>query len=395
LFRQAGFEPASLTSPAGIRTLPTMDKETVLANLEQLMTCSPKSAGVEYISTGGTSGAPLAFFAPTNRSAIEYAYLTTSWERTGYRLGDQMAVLRGRVVRPDPNGLRHEHDPLLRHHYYSNFHLNEANGMAYLSHIATLGPCVMHAYPSAACSLAKIALQNPGAAPANIKAVLLESENLFPDQKNLIEEAFGVVPFSCYGHSEKLVLAAGCERSGAYHVWPTYGYFELLDERGEAVTTPGQRGEIVGTGFINTVVPMIRYRTGDFATYGGDHCEECGRNHLILREIEGRWPQGNLMAADGGVISMTALNMHDDCMRSVQDYQFMQDQTGEAIMFVTPSGDWSENERQRVDRMINQRLQGQVRIFVIAVDKVYRTKIGKLPRVINSRQREQYARDGV
>jgi hypothetical protein len=45
--------------------------------------------------------------------------------------------------------------------------------------------------------------------------------------------------------------------------------------------------------------------------------------------------------------------------------------------------------------MINQRLQGQVRISVIAVDKVFRTGIGKLPRVINSRQREQYSKSSV
>lgn len=388
LFHRLGFEPARLECPAEIRSIPTMNKDTVLKNLGQMMTCAPRSGSMDYISTGGTSGAPLAFYAPASRSAIEYAYLTTGWERAGYCVGDQMAVLRGRVVRPDKRGFRHEHDPLLRHHYYSNFHLNETDAAAYLFHISTLGPCVLHAYPSAACSLARIALQTLGRRVTNIKAVLLESENLYSDQMSLIEQAFGVTPFSTYGHSEKLVLAAGCERSGAYHVWPTYGFLELLDVKGEPVVTPGQRGEIVGTGFINTVVPMIRYRTGDFAIYGGDRCEACGRNHLMLQEIEGRWPQGNLMATDGGAISMTALNMHDDCMHLVQEYQFLQDEPGEARMLVKVCTGWTEDERQRVERMINLRLQGQVRISVTAVDKVFRTGIGKQPRVVSSTQIE-------
>lgn len=390
LFRQVGFEPGSMVSSSDIRALPTMDKATVLDNLDQIMTCSPTSAGVDYVSTGGTSGAPLAFYAPVGRSAVEYAYLTASWERAGYAVGDPMAVLRGRAVAPDADGLRHEHDPLLRNHYYSNFHLNESNASLYLAHIETLGPCVLHAYPSAACNLAKVALQSPGRAPMNIKAVLLESENLFHDQRELIRQAFGVYPFSSYGHSEKLVLAAGCERNGNYHVWPTYGYFELLDEAGEPVTTPGQRGEIVGTGFINTVVPMIRYRTGDYAIYGGDRCEECGRNHSILLGIEGRWPQGNLMAADGGAISMTALNMHDDCMRLVLEYQFVQDKPGIARMLVKTGAGWTEDERKRVEKLVNCRLQGQVLISVDTVSDVIRTAVGKLPRVVSSRQIESY-----
>ena len=54
----------------------------------------------------------------------------------------------------------------------------------------------------------------------------------------MIEEVFGVRMFSCYGHSEKLVLAAECEHSTDCHVWPTYGFFELIDEQGEVITTP-------------------------------------------------------------------------------------------------------------------------------------------------------------
>ncbi|MBU0717606.1 MAG: phenylacetate--CoA ligase family protein, partial [Planctomycetes bacterium] len=93
--------------------------------------------------------------------------------------------------------------------------------------------------------------------PSNICGVLAESEIVYPDDRALAEQLLGVRYFSSYGHTEKLVMAAECEHSGDYHVWPTYGIAELLDDEGRPITTPGQRGEIVGTGFINTIVPFI------------------------------------------------------------------------------------------------------------------------------------------
>lgn len=391
VFRDAGLNLKDFGKLSDLNALPTMSKADVVAHLSEMMTCQVNSPGIDYVSTGGTSGAPLAFYAPASRSAVEYAYLTTGWERSGYRLGDTMAVIRGRIVEKAVGGILREKDALLRQHFYSNFHLNPKSAAEYLRHIQTLGPCVLHAYASSATVLAGVVFQDRSLRPENVKAVLLESENVFPDQMERIQDAFGVTPFSSYGHSEKLVLATACESNSRYHVWPTYGYFELLDENGKAVTEPGQRGEIVGTGFINTVVPMIRYRTGDFAIFHGDRCSDCGRNHTVLERIEGRWPQGNLLAADGSVISMTTLNMHDDCMAHVAEYQFVQDHAGEAALLIKPGEGWSECERDRVEAMINMRLQGQVRITVRQVDKLHRTRMGKLMRVVNSQQMREHS----
>lgn len=384
LFRSVGFRVADFKVLSDLDALPTTFKGDVVAHLPEMMTCPENSPGIDFVSTGGSSGTPMAFYAPASRSAVEYAYLTMGWERSGYHLGDTMAVMRGRVIKQTNGKLNYEHDPLLRQYYYSNFHLNPETAADYLRHMKTLGPCVLHAYASSASALAGIILQIPELKPMNVKAVLLESESVFPDQVERIRSAFGVMPFSSYGHSEKLVLATACEANDRYHVWPTYGYFELLDKSGQAVTAPGQRGEIVATGFINAVVPMIRYRTGDFATYLGDHCSDCGRNHILLEDIAGRGRQAYLLGVDGSEISMTTFNMHDDCFRLVSEYQFIQDIPGQAEMLVSTIGEWSQAERDRVERMVNQRLQGQVSVTVREVGTLRRTPMGKLLRVASS-----------
>lgn len=381
-FDRIGFHPQDLRTLDDMTRLPTIDKSVVAENLADMCTRSVDARAVDYISTGGTSGTPLQFYIDASRSSVEYAYLTTSWERAGYRLGMPMAVLRGRMVKPDRNGLRHEYDPILRHHYYSNFHMTADNMARYLRHICGIGACVLHAYPSSAHALASYILAAGESTPPNIHAILLESETVYPDQRETMERAFGVRVFSSYGHSEKCVLAAQCERSQDYHVWPTYGYFELLDDQGVPITTVGQEGEIVGTGFINTVMPFIRYRTGDHATYVGERCEACGRQHRVIRDIKGRWPQGGLIAADGSVVSMTALNVHDDTFRNVREYQFHQSSPGKATLCVVPTSTLDAQERQRIVANMNKRLQGQVVLDLEVRTELVKTARGKQPRVI-------------
>lgn len=381
-FDNIGFHPRGLRSFEDMAKLPSIDKSMVAENLADMCTRSVDARDVDYISTGGTSGTPLQFYINASRSSVEYAYLTTSWERVGYRLGMPMAVLRGRMVKPDRNGRRHEYDPILRHHYYSSFHMTADNMAQYVRHIRGIGLCALHAYPSSAHALARHLLAAGEPAPDNIRSVLLESETVYPDQRETMEKAFGVRVFSSYGHSEKCVLAAQCEHGESYHVWPTYGYFELLDEQGTPITTAGQEGEIVGTGFINTVMPFIRYRTGDHATYVGERCEACGRQHLVIRDIKGRWPQGGLIAADGAVVSMTALNVHDDTFRNVREYQFHQSVAGKATLCVVPAINLNAEERRRIIANMNKRLQGQVVLDLEVRTELVKTARGKQLRVI-------------
>lgn len=358
-FRDIGFEPGDLRTLDDFRRLPLIDRTTIRDYLPQLCTGSVNDSRVDYATTGGTGGAPLAFYLTRNRSAVEYAYLTTSWKRIGYYLGLPLAVFRGRTVPPDRDGFRHQYDPLLKYHYYSNFHMTDAAMREYLEHLATLGRCFLHIYPSSGQTLARFIRRNKLRPPANVRGIIAESEIVYPEQRLLIEETFGARLFSLYGHSEKLVLACECEQSNDYHVWPTYGYFELLDSEGRPVTTPGGRGEIVGTGFISTIVPFIRYRTGDFATYVGDHCSACGRYHPLIRDIRGHRVQEMLVMGDGSEISWTAMNMHDDTFDHVRQFQFYQDTPGRGILKIVPSINFTQADSSRIRTNLQKKFAGR------------------------------------
>src|SRR5688572_16697496 len=140
VFKEVQFNPDDLAHPNDIAVLPRLTRDLVRQFGTQLCVVSPNDSGVDYVTTGGTSGAPLEFYIGSDRSSTEYAYLVSGWKRAGYWLGSTLAVLRGRVVADDGTGVRHEYDPLLRHHFYSNFHMSDADIARYLSHLRTIGP---------------------------------------------------------------------------------------------------------------------------------------------------------------------------------------------------------------------------------------------------------------
>jgi len=376
-FDSLGFHPEDIKMLEDMSRLPIISKQVIGENLPDMCSRSTRNVDVDFGSTGGMSGFPLHFYFNASRSAIEYAYLTVGWERAGYELGTPLAILRGRVVRAERDGLRHEYDPLLRHHYYSSFHMSDEDMARYLEHMSTIGPCFLHVYPSTVAALARFILRSGTPVPGNIRGIIAESEIVYPEQRRMVEGVFGCRLFSCYGHSEKLVLAAGCEKTNDYHVWPTYGYFELLDEEGKPVTMPGQRGEIVGTGFINTVMPFIRYRTGDWATYVGGRCEACGREHTIIRDIRGHRTQEVLIAADNSEIPWTALNMHDDTFLRVRQFQFLQEKPGHAVLRIVPAPGFGEKDAAQIQRNLGRKLDGQITFTIEPVDAISLSARGK------------------
>lgn len=377
IFSEYGFNHHDITSLSDLSRLPVINRDTINSHLEDMSATPFHSSHVDYITTGGTSGVPLRFYIGASRSSIEYPYIVSSWERIGYKLGIPLAVLRGRVVKKNKSGLFHEYDPLLNHHYYSNFHMNDEDMGRYLNHIRTIGPCYLHVYPSSVATLARFVRRSGLRPPRNILGILTESENVYPEQRLMVEDVFCCRYFSSYGHTEKLVAAAECEKSTNYHVWPTYGYFELLDANDQPVTVPGQRGEIVGTGFINTVVPFIRYRTGDFATYQGERCDKCGREHTIISDIQGHNVQENLVAKDGSLMPWSAVNMHDDTFDNVQQYQFFQDTPGRGILRIIPANSYSDRDRLLILNNLGKKFGDRIEFNVQVVDKIELSKRGK------------------
>lgn len=377
IFAEYGFDPARLQTAEDLQVLPRIDKATLSEHLDEMKTKSLADPGVDEVATGGSGGEPLRFYIGSDRSAIEFAHLVTQWERGGFTLGMPTAVFRGEEVTNRTRGVRTKYDPILRRHFFSNFHMSDDDMRSYLEFVARLPECALLTYPSSAYALARFIHQGGHEPLTNVRAILVGSEMTYAGQRELAESAFNSRYYTWYGHSEKLVLAGECEHSTDYHVAPSYGYCELLDDDGNPVTAPGEQGEIVGTGFINRVVPFIRYRTGDYATLVGNKCAACGRETMILRDIKGHLTQEQLYVADGSAVSWTSLNMHDDTFDNVRQFQFSQHTPGRCTLKIVPEPEFGDNDAARILRNLDRKLDGRMDVTIDRVEEIPLTRNGK------------------
>lgn len=359
-------------------TVSFIDKDTILGNYDAFI--NPGISLTEYDTgtTGGTSGKPLTFIAPKNRYVVELATMHSLWERAGYRF-DVRAVIRNHRLGA---GIDYLINPLMREVIFDGFNLTDDHFAMISRTIERMGIRFVHCYPSTAYEFSTF-LRKQGNIP-RITAFLSGSENIFDYQRNLIQGELGIRFYNWFGHSEKLVLAGYCSGTDHYHVEPTYGYFELVDEEGRPIRTPGGVGEIVGTSFHNPGMPFIRYRTGDYAEYVGDYCPCCNRHLPLIRNVRGRWSGDRVYNGDGTFVTTTALNLHNELYQVINGMQYLQEKKGELIVLIVKSPVYTERHEEALISHFRGKLARETRVEIRYVDRLVRKPNGKFVHIISN-----------
>ncbi|GEM82816.1 phenylacetate--CoA ligase family protein [Meiothermus hypogaeus] len=110
-----------------------------------------------------------------------------------------------------------------------------------------------------------------------------------PGYREKLEQAIGGVAVDAYGTSELGVVAGeSLDKDGLWEI-PEMAIIEILDPETLEPTPEGEKGEMVVTSLSRTLMPMIRFRTGDLAVVsrkGGRLCLPrgvIGRTDLMVK----------------------------------------------------------------------------------------------------------------
>lgn len=336
---------------------PLIDKDDVLNAEGRIIITKAHS---DLISTGGTSGKPLVFYIDKSRKGFEWYWMTQGWSQVGFKLGASWrAVLRNHSLK----GRDFVVNPFMREICFDNFRLDDEYLKIITREIKARKISFVHAYPSAAYTLAVFWKDN-SCAPDCVKAFLCGSENVLEHQRDLIEERLGLRMMTWFGHSEKLILAHEGEVCQNYHANPLYGYMEIIDEDGHVITEAGEFGELVGTGYINTKTPFIRYRTGDYAEFVGDRCPECGFFGPTFTGVKGRWGGDQVYLKSNRTVTTTALNLHDEIYAKINGLQYFQTEKGILEVRIIPGIDWSKSVEKQLVESLSSKFMGDLEIIV-------------------------------
>ncbi|MBC2709805.1 MAG: phenylacetate--CoA ligase family protein [Desulfosarcina sp.] len=289
LFDQRGISIANIQNFQDFKKIPFLTKNIIRENFTELLAKNYKKSKLIPVATGGTTGAPLTLYYEKGVSRpLEYAFTVHGLGRIGFRVGDRIVVIRGEVVKGANQKAPSYFDPIRNRLVLSSYNMIEENLPYYIEKIRKFKPKFLHVYPSSLVLLARFMKDYKVDYFPALQGIIASSETIHQWQFDLFQEVFKCNVFPWYGLNELVALAGACEFSSRYHLFPEYSYVEFVrDDDFNEDTHNKNICEIVGTGFGNYAMPLIRYRTLDYAIPTDAICK-CGRNYPMMEKVVGR-----------------------------------------------------------------------------------------------------------
>ncbi|MFC1846942.1 phenylacetate--CoA ligase family protein [Chloroflexota bacterium] len=381
IFTERGLKPKDIQDFNDLSKLPYLTKEIIRENIQDLIAQNYPKSKLQYSTTGGSTGFPLGLYREKGVSNIqERAFMLSLCNRVGYKIGDRSVLLKSNVVHSASKGKHWEYDPVNKDLVLSSYHMTDGTLQSYLDKIREFKPAFIRAYPSTITVLARFMKENDIKSFPTVKAILCSSENLYQWQRDLLAQVFQCRVYSWYGNTEMTALAGECEKSNFYHIFPEYGFVEIIHDNDGIVTGEDGMGEIIATGLNNFACPIIRYRTMDLAVPSSAKCE-CGRNYPLLERIEGRL-QDLVVTRDNRLVTLTALILGQSsfpigAFSRIKQMQLVQEKKGEVTVKIVKGHSYSTADEGEILSKIQAGVGGGLDINFTYVDQIPRTKGGK------------------
>lgn len=362
------------------------DLEQFVASLSMITKGDVREGGKTFVSerkqgplfkasTSGTTGTPLTLYQDLAAINRENAFIWRQLDWAGLRRGERRAWMRGDMIVPaaqqkPPYWRVNRAENMLM---LSSYHLSESAAPACLDALVRFDPVVIQAYPSSIGFLAAWMLSARRRYRGNsLRGIVTSSETLTGDRRREIESAFGCRVFDWYGQAERVAAIGTCEQ-GRYHLLSDYSFVEML---------PAGDGlfELVGTGFGNAAMPLIRYRCGDLVRPAPTQARcACGRSFPLIEQVIGRADDA-IKLADGRSIGRLDHVFKD--VDGVLEAQIRQDHPDRVTILVVPSAAYSERTPARLRDNVRHRLGDEIGLEIRRVEAIPRARNGKFKGVV-------------
>lgn len=381
VFNEHAIAPDSIKSEEDLRRLPVLEKETLRASVDEIVTDDFQTKNFVSAHTSGTTGKALHLKLSVEAWQREYAFrdLHRSWG--GIVPGDETATFAGHPVMPTkcmtaPFWRRNwpEHQTL-----FSSQHITPDTLPFYAAELIRLQPQLIHGYPSA-LYLVALYLNEEAIETVRPKAVYTHSETLLDYQRAAIERAFNCKVFNWYGNAELAGNIVECE-AGSLHVKMEHSVVEVLRDD-NTPADPGETGELVCTSFGNRATPLLRYRTGDAAVLSDKTCS-CGRAGSIVEMIVGR-VDDIITTPDGRRVGRLD-HVFKDTLH-VAEAQIVQEQIHSLRVRLVKRPGFDESELKLIEKELRLRLGDAIKLEYEFLDRIPREPNNKFRAVVSNLQ---------
>jgi phenylacetate-coenzyme A ligase PaaK-like adenylate-forming protein len=301
LFQRLRFDAQKLADePHRLEELPYLTKDIVRAEGERLFRRDHASFRKHLCKTGGSTGPATDFYY--DQEAADWSSAVTRHARASIGKHHFMSELHFASRFPEKFPLRDRLKEAVKcfamnrsNIFFADF--EPASLDAIWRQLKRARPHLAHGHPSTMAQVAQYVRDRDGSGRA---CAVFESsgEMMSAQQRRLIAEVLGCRVINRYGLSEFGIVAYQTEPADPAMLlydavaWPEVAPLDDADEFIEPAKRQGEAGELVLTGLLNRLMPLIRYRTGDVADLGeradGRYIFDIvGRIHDVVR-IGGR-----------------------------------------------------------------------------------------------------------
>lgn len=294
LFDKLGIKPSDIQTRKDLKKIPVLTKSIIKENFNDLR-------AVNYFRrsyptyTSGSTGSPMVFFQTKEDFSWIWAAEFRSWKKAGYQLGDRYTKFS---LNPRKKLSKKIQDIIMRCHYIYSSKLSGNDIKKEIDNIIKSKSEYIYGYTSTISIIAKYMEENN--ISIKMKGVFTFGDQMTPQYRRMIQKVFKTKVYDSYGcGGEGLNIAFECEK-GKYHI------------NDELVIVESEHKDAIITSLNNYAMPLIRYKPNDLITLGGK-CN-CGRNLLILKNLEGRstdivvCPNGNKLVVHFFTILFEHLN---------------------------------------------------------------------------------------
>ncbi|QGS69478.1 hypothetical protein CV093_17910 [Oceanobacillus sp. 143] len=310
----------------------------------------------------------MALFKPTAYHPTENAIVWRQRRWANVNYDDNLLSIAGRSFVKN-----NSKDKLWRYNYADNqmlvssYHISKNTIENLYNAIVKFRPRYVQGYPSSIALLSNYLIEN-NLKINGVKAIFTSSETLFPNQREVIERAFGAKILDYYGNGENVSSAVQCEY-GTYHLNNEYSYTEITKEN-----------SIIGTNLYNYAMPLIRYETGDSAEISKHTCA-CGRNLPVIKNLNGRTGTNYVSTLDGRKIAN--FNKIIINIKKAKEIQIHQKENYELVINIVPREEFNKKDREDIINNIKDYLGNDMSVVLNFTSTIPRSKSGKFIPVIS------------
>lgn len=361
LFNEISFNPLGFSDFGQMEKIPFLTREIIGENFDKLISTKKVNNGYYKGTTGGSSGLPLKFLLDYDSIYKENAFIYHYRKDHGYKFDDKLVTFR----QVDHGDRLWKYNPMHNEVTFFPIKLSKVTISEYANKIKEFNPQFLNGYLSAIWYFAKLLDEYQIKLKCNLKGIFLISENLDINQRNFIEKYFNVESTTFYGHSERCVIAEEIEPY-RYQFDPYYGYTEQVYIEKNIYS-------IVGTGFLNYTMPLIRYKTDDACI---------PENKLYA--IEGKRSSTiGLLGKNNEFLSGTVFDLDKELFKKITTYQFVQREKGKADLLIIVNKHFQPEELTLIRKEIYEDTKGIIDIEVKIVDNLMLSPRGKYQQYVS------------